>query len=135
PEAASTENPLNALRFEKVQIWEHPAHAISLASTLMIGNAETFLYAPGLGLQVLENYPDLMDTLKAMAKAPGYDNNFYNLMSLEERALFVGFKTPVFSGQRIQGNLFEQLFEAIIAKQQQNLAYALDLYRRTRDGI
>lgn len=135
PEETLTGNNTTTLRFEKVQIWEHPANTVSLASTLMIGDATTFFYTPGLGLQVLGNYEDLMNALEAMAKAPGYDNNLYNLMSLQERALFVGFKSPRFSGIQLQGDLFEQLFEDIIAKQQQNLGYALDLYRRTRAGI
>ncbi|NWB54558.1 dermonecrotic toxin domain-containing protein [Pseudomonas sp. F8002] len=123
------------LRVENVQIWEQPSNAVELASTLMIGNSQTFLYTPEKGLQVLGTYDDLMDTLKAMVKAPGYEDDLYNLMSLEERALFVGFKTPQFSGTPIAGNLFEQVLETIIGKQQQNLRYALDLYRRTRAGI
>ncbi|MDF3198878.1 hypothetical protein P3C29_09300 [Pseudomonas sp. 1912-s] len=135
PEETLVGNNTHTLRFENVLIWEHPANTVSLASTLMIGNAKTFFYTPGLGLQVLGSYEDLMKTLEAMVKAPGYDNNLYNLMSLQERALFVGFKAPRFSGIQLQGNLFEQLFEEVIAKQQQNLGYALDLYRRTRAGI
>ncbi|WP_455927016.1 dermonecrotic toxin domain-containing protein [Pseudomonas capeferrum] len=130
-----TENVADTLRFEKVQIWEHPSNTVSLASTLMIGNTQTFFYTPGLGLQVLGNYDDLMNALQSMAKAPGYDEGLYNLMSLQERALFAGFQAPQFSGVRLQGNLFEQLFEEIVVKQQQNLGYALDLYRRTRAAI
>lgn len=133
----SSQAPLGGqtLHVENVKIWEQPANAVELASTLMIGNSQTFLYTPDKGLQVLGTYDDLMDTLKAMVKAPGYEDDLYNLMSLEERALFVGFKTPQFSGTPIAGNLFEQVLEAIIGKQQQNLRYALDLYRRTRAGI
>lgn len=133
----SSQAPLGGqtLHVENVKIWEQPANAVELASTLMIGNSQTFLYTPDKGLQVLGTYDDLMDTLKAMVKAPGYEDDLYNLMSLEERALFVGFKTPQFSGTPITGPLFEQVLEAIIGKQQQNLRYALDLYRRTRAGI
>jgi hypothetical protein len=125
----------HVLRFEKVLVWEHSTNVVELASSLMIGNSQTFLYIPDKGLQVLGSYDDLMETLKAMVKAPGYEDDLYNLMSLEERALFVGFKAPQFSGNPIAGNLFEHLFEAIISKQQHNLRYALDLYRRTRAGI
>ncbi|MHA6575883.1 dermonecrotic toxin domain-containing protein [Pseudomonas yamanorum] len=125
----------HVLRFEKVLVWEHSTNVVELASTLMIGNSQTFLYTPDKGLQVLGSYDDLMEALRAMVKAPGYEDDLYNLMSLEERALFIGFKVPQFSGKPIAGNLFEHLFEAIIGKQQQNLRYALDLYRRTRAGI
>jgi hypothetical protein len=133
----SSQAPLGGqtLHVENVKIWEQPTNAVELASTLMIGNSQTFLYTPDKGLQVLGTYDDLMDTLKAMVKAPGYEDDLYNLMSLEERALFVGFKTPQFSGTPITGPLFEQVLEAIIGKQQRNLRYALDLYRRTRAGI
>ncbi|MDY7533702.1 hypothetical protein RGV33_18765 [Pseudomonas sp. Bout1] len=123
------------LRFERPHIWEHPANVVTLANTLLIGNAKAYFYTSEKGLQVLGSYEDLMSALKAMVKAPGYEDDFYNLMSLQERALFIGFKAPQFSGSRIGGNLFAQLFDDIIAKQQQNLAYALDLYRRTRAGI
>lgn len=131
------ESPRNGhtLHVEKVLVWETSTHVVELASTLMIGNSQSFLYTPDKGLQVLGSYDDLMAALKAMVKAPGYEDDLYNLMSLEERALFVGFKTPQFSGTPVAGNLFEQLFEAIITKQQQNVRYALDLYRRTRAGI
>jgi hypothetical protein len=133
----SSQAPLGGqtLQVENVKIWEQPANAVELASTLMIGNSQTFLYTPDKGLQVLGTYDDLIDTLKAMVKAPGYEDDLYNLMSLEERALFVGLKTPQFSGTPIAGPVFEQVLEAIIGKQQQNLRYALDLYRRTRAGI
>lgn len=133
----SSQAPLGdqTLQVENVKIWEQPANAVELASTLMIGNSQTFLYTPDKCLQVLGTYDDLIDTLKAMVKAPGYEDDLYNLMSLEERALFVGLKTPQFSGTPIAGPVFEQVLEAIIGKQQQNLRYALDLYRRTRAGI
>ncbi|MGC6370168.1 dermonecrotic toxin domain-containing protein [Pseudomonas sp. K2I15] len=134
-ESSQAEHDGHALRFEKVLIWEHSANVVELASTLMIGNSQTFLYNPDKGLQVLGSQDDLMDALKAMVKAPGYENDLYNLMSLEERALFVGFKALQFSGKPITGNLFEHVVDDIISKQQRNLGYALDLYRRTRAGI
>jgi len=134
PEAIQPQsNP--PLHFEQVLIWENAANPVSLASTLMIGNGQTFLYTPDKGLQVLGDYADLMLALKAMIKSPGYEDDLYNLMSLEEQRLFIGFKAPQFSGRRLDGNLFEHLLEGVIAKQQQNLGYALDLYRRTRGGI
>lgn len=132
PERISPPHPLHA---ETVQMWEYRAHAIVLAGTLIIRNTQTYLYTQSLGLQVLKDDDDLQRTLLAMAKAPSYEDDFYNFLSQEERARFIGFTTPEFGSEPIQAGVFETLFNTIIEKQQHNLRYALEVYRRTQGDI
>lgn len=120
---------------EKVRIWEYYPHYVELASTVIITNGHAYLYTQSRGLQVLKDYDDLLLTLKAMAQAPGHENDFFGFLALEERARFVGMKNPNFSAAPISGPIFKALFEDIVVKQQQNLDYCLDIYRRNLGAI
>ncbi|MGY2254209.1 dermonecrotic toxin domain-containing protein [Pseudomonas reactans] len=125
----------DGLRFETVRFWEHPSHFVELTSSVMIGNAHTWFYSPPKGLQVLADHDDLIKALKAMVKAPAYEDDVYNFLSLEERLLFIGFTEPSVSGNLIVGNVFEHLMEGIIDKQRQNLMYVLGQFRREHGDI
>lgn len=125
----------DGLRFETVRFWEHASHFVELTSSVMIGNAHTWFYSPAKGLQVLADHDDLIKALKAMVKAPAYEDDVYNFLSLEERLLFIGFTQPSVSGNLIVGNVFEHLMEGIIDKQRQNLIYVLGQFRREHGDI
>lgn len=128
--------PQHSLRIEKARLWEYYPHYVELASTLIIGNNhDTYLYTQSKGLQVLKDYDDLQATLKSMAQAAGHEDDFYNFLALDERARFIGFKHPQFSPVDIHSPVFKTLLESIIDKQQQNLVYALDIYRRSQGTI
>ncbi|MGY2137466.1 dermonecrotic toxin domain-containing protein [Pseudomonas reactans] len=125
----------DGLRFETVRFWERPSHFVELTSSVMIGNAHIWFYSPPKGLQVLADHDDLIKALKAMVKAPAYEDDVYNFLSLEERLLFIGFTEPSVSGNLIVGNVFEHLMEGIIDKQRQNLMYVLGQFRREHGDI
>ncbi|WP_085683787.1 MULTISPECIES: dermonecrotic toxin domain-containing protein [unclassified Pseudomonas] len=115
--------------FESVRLWERQANYVELAGSLMINATEAFLYTPNLGLQTLKDYDDLKDTLQAKFLARGHEDELYALLNLEERSRFLGFREPHVSGERLAGDIFKVLFEAIITKQRQNIEYALQVYR------
>ncbi|MHC8354397.1 dermonecrotic toxin domain-containing protein [Pseudomonas sp. LB3P81] len=119
------------LSLETVRLWEYEPNFVELAGSLMIsqGSSTAFLYTPAQGLQVLKDYQDLKDTLEKKSTEAGHDDELYDLMSLEERDRFIGFHEPQVSGAVIAGSVFKTLFEAIINKQQQNLEYALQVFR------
>ncbi|HEF4759985.1 TPA: hypothetical protein SAN82_002415 [Pseudomonas putida] len=123
------------LTLETIRLWEHEPNYVELAGSLMIsqGSSNAFLYTPANGLQVLMDYLDLKATLRKKSMVAGHDDELYDLMSLEERDLFIGFDEPQVSGAVISGSVFTTLFEAIITKQQQNLEYAFQVFRRS-DG-
>lgn len=135
PDGAPRAQASGGLRWETVRFWEHAAHGVELTSCVMIGNAHTWFYSPPKGLQVLADHADLIQTLKAMVKAPAYEDDVYNFMSLEERLLFIGFTEPQVTGNLIVGNVFEHLMERIIDKQVNNLIYVLGQFRRERGDI
>ncbi|NWC85157.1 hypothetical protein HX793_27955 [Pseudomonas reactans] len=125
----------DGLRFETVRFWEHASHFVEPTSSVMIGNAHAWFYSPPKGLQVLADHDDLIKALKAMVKAPAYEDDVYNFLSLEERLVFIGFTQPSVSGNLIVGNVFEHLMEGIIDKQRQNLTYVLGQFRREHGDI
>ncbi|MGJ7513661.1 dermonecrotic toxin domain-containing protein [Pseudomonas baetica] len=129
-------NVPSILTLETVRLWEYPPNYIELAGTLMIsqGNSSAFLYTPVKGFEVLKDYQDLKVTLQKKSAVAGHDDELYDLMSLEERQRFIGFDEPQVSGAVISGSIFTALFEAIIAKQLQNLEYAFQVFRHS-DGV
>jgi len=135
PNGAPRTQASDGLRFETVRFWEHPTHFVELTSSVMIANAHTLFYSPPKGLQVLADHDDLIKALKAVVKAPAYEEDAYNFLSLEERLLFIGFTQPSVSGNLIVGNVFEHLMEGIIDKQRQNLIYVLGQFRREHGDI
>lgn len=131
-----TAGTASALTLETVRLWEYPANHVELAGSLMISqdSANAFLYTPAQGLQVLKDYQDLKNTLQEKSTSAGHDDELYDLLSLEERARFIGFEQAQVSGAALTGSVFTSLFEAIIDKQLQNLEYAFQVFRHS-DGI
>ncbi|RON13360.1 dermonecrotic toxin domain-containing protein [Pseudomonas frederiksbergensis] len=129
-----TSRTYETLTVETVRLWEYEANYVELAGSLMISGSNAFLYTPAQGLQVLKDYQDLKDTLLSKFSAAGHEDELYGLLSLAERQRFIGFDQPNVSGKVISGSIFKKLFEAIITKQQQNVEYALQVFRHS-DGI
>ncbi|MCO8313768.1 dermonecrotic toxin domain-containing protein [Pseudomonas mandelii] len=129
-----TSRTYETLTVETVRLWEYKANYVELAGSLMISGSNAFLYSPAQGLQVLEDYKDLKDTLLSKFSAASHEDELYGLLSLEERQRFIGFDQPNVSGEVISGSIFNKLFGAIITKQQQNMEYALQIFRHS-DGI
>ncbi|HWH89552.1 MAG TPA: DUF6543 domain-containing protein [Pseudomonas sp.] len=121
--------PTRRLSLENVRLWEYEPNYVELAGSLMISHAGACLYTPTMGLQVLKDYSDLKDTILSKFRAAGHQDELYGLLSLEERKRFIGFDHPQVTGERIGGDLFNVLFEAIITKQRQNIEYALQVFR------
>ena len=64
-----------------------------------------------------------------------YFDELYDLMSLEERARFIGFDQAQVSGTVVTGSVFTRLLEAIIDKQLENLEYAFQVFRHSDGAV
>ncbi len=122
-----------SMTVETVRLWEYPPNYVELAGSLMVSASNAFLYTPTAGLQVLEDYQDLCDTVLSKFNAAGHEDELYGLLSLEERQRFIGFDRPNVTGEVISGAIFPRLFDGIIGKQLQNMEYALQVFRHS-DG-
>lgn len=128
----------SAARFpvvESVRLWEHAANYVELAGSLMISEPHAFLYTPAQGLQLLEDYEDLKQTLQDKFLARGHEDELFGLLNLDEQNRFLGFDQPKVSGERIVGEIFKILFESIITKQRQNIEYALQVFRHSDGAV
>ncbi len=134
-DSAASTAPADDLRIEKVRIHAPYQHYVDLASTLMISKAHTYLYTQSRGLQVLKDLNDLNDTLLAMLKAAGHQDELLNFLSLDERSVYIGMDRVQVSGQPMQGDVFQDMLEDIVAKQFDNLEHALGVYRRSASDI
>jgi hypothetical protein len=124
-----------AMTVETVRLWEYQANYVELAGSLMISAGNAFLYTPTAGLQVLEDYQDLRDTVLSKFSAAGHEDELYGLLSLEERQRFIGFDRPNVTGEVISGAIFPRLFDGIISKQRQNIEYALQVFRHSDGSV
>ena len=130
---ASRTNP--SMTVETVRLWEYPANYVELAGSLMVSASHAFLYTPTEGLQVLEDYEDLRDTVRSKFGAAGHEDELYGLLSLDERQRFIGFDRPNVSGEAISGAIFNKLFDAIVTKQLQNTEYSLQVFRHSDGAV
>ena len=124
-----------SMSVETVHLWEYQANYVELAGSLMVSASNAFLYTPTAGLQVLKDYQDLRDTVLSKFSAAGHEDEFYGLLSLEERQCFIGFDRPNVTGEVISGEIFPKLFDRIIGKQLQNLEYALQVFRHSDGSV
>ncbi|CAI8925551.1 MULTISPECIES: dermonecrotic toxin domain-containing protein [Pseudomonas] len=124
-----------AMTVETVRLWEYQANYAELAGSLMVSAGNAFLYTPTAGLQVLENYQDLCDTVLSKLSAAGHEDELYGLLSLDERQRFIGFDRPNVTGEVIGGAIFPKLFDRIISKQRQNMEYALQVFRHSDGSV
>ncbi|KRP58742.1 dermonecrotic toxin domain-containing protein [Pseudomonas trivialis] len=123
------------LKIEKVQVHAPYQHYVELASTLLISNSHAYLYTQSRGLQVLKNVEELKDTLQAMLKAAGHEDELLNFLSLDERSVFIDMDQVQVTGKPVAGDVFQDMIKDIAAKQFSNLEHALGLYRRSAGGI
>lgn len=130
-----TDVPARRPTIESVRLWEYEPNYVELAGSLMISHADACLYTPTMGLQVLHDYLDLKNTVLSKFRAPGHEDELYGLLNLEERKRFVGFDQPHVTGESISGETFKVLFEAIITKQRQNIAYATQVFRQSDGAV
>lgn len=127
--------PAGRPTIENVRLWEYEPDYVELAGSLMISHTDACLYTPTQGLQVLKDYADLRDTVLSKFGAPGHEDEFYGLLSMQERNRFVGFNRTNVTGESIGGEPFKVLCEAIITKQRQNIAYALQVFRHSEGAV
>ncbi|WP_348748303.1 dermonecrotic toxin domain-containing protein [Pseudomonas rhodesiae] len=135
PDQAARSASASHLSIEKVQVHAPFQHYVELASTLMISESQAYLYTQSRGLQVLQNLDDLKDTLLQMLKTAGHEDELLNFLSVDERSVFVGMEHIQVTGKPISGDVFQEMIEGIVAKQSDNLEYALGLYRRSAGAI
>jgi hypothetical protein len=132
-------NPDDPLRIEKVRVTAPFEHFAELASTLMIGSANTlgFLYTQSRGIEATSSLPALKKVVLQMMASEGHEDALLNFMSLVERARFLAFKHDerVIVGHPIIGNVFEQLMSDILDKQKDNLSHALSRYRESEGTL
>ncbi|WCM48871.1 hypothetical protein OH720_17770 [Pseudomonas sp. WJP1] len=130
--APATGDPL---RIEKVRITAPLKPFAELASTLMIGRANTlgFLYSPSRGVDVTSNLSAVKTILRQMLRSEGHEDTLLNFMSLDERSTFTELEPNdwVLVGQPVVGAVFASVMADIIDKQRQNLSNALSLYRES----
>lgn len=122
----------SAVQAQKIHLWEYRERFVELAASLMLMEDSTaYLYTQPKGFQVLKNTEDVKQVLSTMATARGHDDELYSLLTLAERDVFLGFDQPDVSGALITGPVFQDLTDAIIAKQKDNIAYALQTWRNS----
>ncbi|UZE14911.1 dermonecrotic toxin domain-containing protein [Pseudomonas sp. B21-053] len=123
------------VRIEKVQITAPLKHYVEPACTLMIGTdkANAFLYTQTRGVETSGNLGQIKNTLLGMMKSEGHDDNLFNFLALEERGLFLSFEEQqrLIVGVPIAGPVFAHWVADVMAKQRQNLSYALSRYRES----
>lgn len=123
------------VRIEKVRISAPLKHYVEPACTLMIGTdkSSAFLYTQARGVETSGSLGQIKNTLLGMLKSEGHDDNLFNFLSLEDRGLFLSLEEQqrVILGAPISGPVFAHLMADVMAKQRQNLTYALSRYRES----
>lgn len=135
PDQAARKAVDSQLNIEKVRVHAPFQHYVELASTLMISTAHAYLYTQSRGLQVLADLKELNDTLLAMLKTAGHEDELLNFLSMDERSVFVGMDHIQVTGTPVAGDVFQETVEDIVAKQLGNLEHALGLYRRSAGNV
>ncbi|WP_434600978.1 hypothetical protein J3P91_15570 [Pseudomonas sp. Z4-7] len=115
---------------ETVRLWDHATHSVELAGSLMISANGHYLYTPGKGIQKVDHHLDFRDTLLGPPTAAPQMDALYGLLSLEERNRFLRFDAPQVSGKEVGLPVAESLGQAIIAKQLDNIHFALEMSRQ-----
>lgn len=118
------------LFIETIRLWEYEPHFVELAGSLMISGKDHYLYTPNHGLQKVANYLGFKDALLNTPATAEPRQALYNLLSLDERNRFLRFDQPQVSGESVDLPVAESLADAIIAKQLDNLHYALEMSRQ-----
>ncbi|RON52536.1 dermonecrotic toxin domain-containing protein [Pseudomonas frederiksbergensis] len=124
-----------ALQIDKVRVTAPLKHYVELASTLLIGTSATsaFLYTQSRGVETSGNLGQIKQTLLNMMKSEGHDDQLLHFLALDERGPFLSLepRERTIEGAPISGPVFAQLMADIVAKQLQNLTYALSRFRES----
>ena len=129
---ASGSAPDSLGQAQKIRLWETREHYAELAgSVLLIDYQVAYLYTQPKGLQVLNSLADLKSNLSVLKTHGGLDDPLCNLLTLAERDLLLGFDQFDTSQASLSGPVFTGLMDAIIAKQQDNIRYALQTWRNS----
>ncbi|WP_231982644.1 M35 family metallopeptidase [Pseudomonas mucidolens] len=115
---------------ETVRLWEYKPHSVELAGTLMISANEHYLYLPSHGFKKVEHHLGFSSALLGSPFTAKRKHTLYSLLSIEERNRFLRFDVPQISGKGVSPPVSESLAGAIIAKQLENLGYALEMSRQ-----
>ncbi|WP_434657380.1 hypothetical protein J3P96_12125 [Pseudomonas sp. R3-56] len=115
---------------ETIRLWEHETHSVELAGSLMISANGHYLYTPGKGIQQVDHHLGFRDTLLGPPTAAPQMDALYGLLSLEERNRLLRFDAPQVSGKEVSLPVAESLGQAIIAKQLDNIYFALEMSRQ-----
>jgi hypothetical protein len=129
---ASGSAPDSLGQAQKIRLWETREHYAELAgSMLLIDYQVAYLYTQPKGLQVINSLADLKSNLSALKTYGGLDDPLCNLLTLAERDLLLGFDQFDTSQASLSGPAFTGLIDAIIAKQQDNIRYAVQTWRNS----
>ncbi|WP_223436999.1 MULTISPECIES: dermonecrotic toxin domain-containing protein [unclassified Pseudomonas] len=130
---------VDPLRIEKVRFTAPFKQFAELASTLMIGGANTlgFLYSPSRGIEATSNLPAVKKIALQMLNSAEHEDTLLKFMSLNERCTFLGLvlNDRVIVGEPIVGPVFAGVMTDIIDKQRQNLSHALSRYRESEGTL
>ncbi|MFJ2366002.1 dermonecrotic toxin domain-containing protein [Pseudomonas sp. NPDC087697] len=142
---AGTTVPLAAspsIQVEKLRVTALYKHYVELASTLMISvpdvpQTHAFLYSPSRGIESSTDLSQIQNIVLRMMKTEGHEDNLLNFLALEERATFLSLdpKERKIVGVPISGPVFQDLMTEILAKQAQNLQFALSRYREAQGTV
>lgn len=135
PDQATRKADFPSLRVQTVRIHAPYQHYVELAGTLLINQTHAYLYTQTRGLQVLKDMDDLNETLLQMLKTAGHEDELLNFLSLDERNDYIGMNDIQIIGLEIKGNVFSTMIEAVSAKQQSNMEYALGMFRRSDGNV
>ena len=128
-----------ALRIEKVRVTAPFKHFVELASTLMIGGADTlgFLYTPSRGIEATDNLSAVKKIVLQMMNSEGHEDALLNFMSLDERLTFLAMEPQerLIEGTPLVGSVFDEVMTDILHKQQDNLSHALSRYRESEGTL
>ncbi|KAB0494178.1 dermonecrotic toxin domain-containing protein [Pseudomonas vancouverensis] len=126
-------------RIEKVRVSAPFKHHVELASTLMIGSADSlgFLYTQSKGVEAASDLPTVRKLVLQMMKTEGHEDTLLNFMSLDERGTFLSLEPDerIIVGVPTGRPVFERLMADILDKQLRNLSFALNRYRESEGTL
>lgn len=127
---------------ETVRVRAPFKHYVELAATLMLSTPEdsaanAYMYSPARGIETTTSLPKIRDTVLAMLGTQGHEDNLLKFLAQDERdtLLSLGQAEREIVGEPISGAVFQHLMARILAKQMENLRYALNRYRESEGAV
>ncbi|WP_347900465.1 DUF6543 domain-containing protein [Pseudomonas purpurea] len=132
----------HGVHVEKVRVRAPFKHHVELATTLMLStpedsSANAFMYNHARGIEGATPLSEIRATVLAMLGAVGHEDNALDYLALDERdtLLTLAQAEREVIGEPIAGSVFEHLMAQVLAKQTQNLRYALGRYRESEGAM